>query len=172
MRFRHCPDCGALLSARNLGDEVNVPWCDSCSKPWFEIFPACIIALVHDGRGRVLLLHQDYISTRYANLVSGYITPGESAEECARREIREETGLNVDCLELVGTYWFAKKEMLMIGFFAKVSGTDVTLSKEVNSAEWVDAADAPGLVHPEGSVSHTLAELFIRDSSGSRAGDC
>lgn len=162
MKFRYCPDCGALLSPRDLGDDKNIPWCDNCGKPWFPMFPTCVISLVHNSRDEVLLLHQNYISAKYANLVSGYMQPGETAEEAAVREIREETGLEVVSLRQAGTYWFAKKEMLMIGFTALVSDdSEVVLSGEVDSAEWAEAAEAVRKVHPEGSVSHTLCALHF-----------
>lgn len=162
MNFRYCPDCGALLSPRDLGDDKNIPWCDNCDKPWFPMFPTCVISLVHNSRGEVLLLHQNYISAKYANLVSGYMQPGETAEEAAVREIREETGLEVVSLHQAGTYWFAKKEMLMLGFTALVSdNSEVALSGEVDSAEWAEAAEAVRKVHPEGSVSHTLCALHL-----------
>ena len=163
MRFIFCPDCGARLTQRDLGDDPDIPWCERCSKPWFPVFPTCIIALVHDGRGNVLLLHQDYISTTYANLVSGYMQPGETAELTAIREIKEETGLTVNDLHLTGTYWFGKKQILMIGFIAQVQSPEgLSLSQEVDSAGWHRAQEAVGLVHPEGSVSHTLCSLFLR----------
>lgn len=162
MNFRYCPDCGALLSSRDLGDDRNIPWCDNCGKPWFPMFPTCVISLVHNSRGEVLLLHQNYISARYANLVSGYMQPGETAEEAAVREIREETGLEVVSLRQAGTYWFAKKEMLMIGFTALVADEpEVKLSCEVDSAEWCKAPEAIAKVHPEGSVSYTLCALYL-----------
>lgn len=161
MRYRFCPECGKPLSHRDLGDELGVPWCDACLRPWFDTFSTCIIALVHDPQGRVLLLRQNYISLQYANLVSGYMKPGESAEECARREIKEETGLDVTSLQFAGTYWFARKDMLMIGFEAEVAEAPLALSVEVDSAAWHTAGEAVALVHPEGSVSHTLAARYL-----------
>ena len=76
MRFRHCPDCGQILGSRVLGDEGAVPWCEKCGRPWFPMFSCCVICLVHSADGQVLLLNQNYISTQYMNLVSGYVTPG------------------------------------------------------------------------------------------------
>ncbi|MDE6248654.1 MAG: NUDIX domain-containing protein [Paramuribaculum sp.] len=161
MKFTYCPDCGTLLESRILGDEGAVPWCSRCNKPWFPMFSTCIIALVHDRQGRVLLLRQNYIHPVYRNLVSGYMTPGETAEETARREIKEETGLEVTDLKLIGTWWFARKDMLMIGFFAEVDGnTPLSLSSEVDGASWHTPAEALTLVHPEGSVSHALVKSF------------
>ncbi len=162
MHFKFCPDCGRELSGRELGDEGLVPWCDSCDKPWFDVFPSAIIALVYNERGEVLLLRQSYISTQFCNLVSGYITPGESAEECAVREIFEETGLVVNRLELKLTSWFDRKEMMMIGFFARVDNGELKLSGEVDSASWHHKDEILSLVSTRpGSASRLLCERFI-----------
>ncbi len=163
MKFTYCPDCGSLLGERELGDEGAVAWCDCCNKPWFEVFPTATISLVYNDRDEVLLLRQAYISTEFCNLVSGYIQPGEDAETTARREILEETGLEIDRLELKLTRWFPKKEMLMIGFFAHaVEGQTLRLSTEVDSAEWVPADRILSMLHPTPtSTSRALAEAFI-----------
>lgn len=162
MKFSYCPDCGSKLSCRQLGDEVGVPWCDACGRPWFDMFPCCVITLVTNGAGRVLLLHQNYIHPVYRNLVSGYITPGENAEAAAVREIKEETGLDVSEVRIAGTWWFAKKQMLMVGFTAVADDTaPLKLSSEVDSASWHPASEALLLVHPAGSVSRALVDSYI-----------
>ena len=162
MRFKHCPDCGKLLSSRVLGDEGEVPWCEGCGKPWFDMFPVAVIALVHNEKGEVLLLRQDYISTEFHNLVSGYVTPGEDAETCAVREIMEETGQEVEQLELVLTNWFARKEMMMVGFFARVNSRPLSLSVEVDSAAWHTPDEILQLVSSRpGSTSRILCEKYL-----------
>lgn len=166
MKFSYCPDCGSPLSSRNLGDEVGVPWCDKCAKPWFPIFPVATISLVYNDGGEVLLLRQSYISTEFCNLVSGYMQPGESAEECARREILEETGIAVDRLEIMMTHWFAKKEMMMIGFIAhaddRTGKEGLRLSSEVDDAFWCPAGEILGYLSTRpGATSRILAERFL-----------
>lgn len=162
MKFTYCPDCGSLLTHRDLGDEVGVPWCDRCDKPWFPVFPVAVIALVYNDAGEVLLLRQNYISSEFCNLVSGYILPGEDAESCAVREIYEETGLKADRLELVRTHWFEHKEMMMVGFFAHVADGRLRLSSEVDSAFWCDPREILNYlsIRP-GSTSRKLAEDFL-----------
>lgn len=136
----------------------------TCEKPWFPVFPVAIIALVYNDQGEVLLLRQNYISTEFHNLVSGYVVPGESAEQCARREIFEETGIETDNIELKFTDWFARKEMMMIGFFAHASSRDLKLSVEVDSAEWCPAnAILTKLSNRPGATSRRLAEAFLSD---------
>lgn len=151
-----------LLGARELGDEGMVPWCDHCDKPWFPVFPVAVIALVYNEKREVLLLRQNYISSEFCNLVSGYITPGEDAESCAIREIFEETGQHVEELKLVTTSWFARKEMLMIGFFARVNELPLNLSTEVDSAAWHQPEEILSLVSDRpGSTARILCKRFL-----------
>ena len=162
MKFTYCPDCGAKLSMRQLGDEGAVAWCEDCTKPWFEVFPTAAIALVYNEKGQVLLLQQNYISTEFCNLVSGYIKSGEDAEATIVREIFEETGQQVAELKLMLTHWFPKKEMLMIGFFARVAQTDLILSEEVDDAHWHSPDEIMELLSPSPqSAARRLAKLYI-----------
>ena len=166
MRFTYCPDCGQRLTPRVLGDEGAVPFCDTCRRPWFDMFPSAAIVLVVGPDGKVALLNQDYISTVYKNLVSGYIKPGESAEETAVREVEEEIGLHLDRIELQFTRWFEKAGVMMVGFIGYTDETDMTLSVEVNGAGWFAPEEALGLVHPKetGSVSGILVDLYLQKS--------
>lgn len=161
MRFKFCPDCGELLTIKQLGDEGGVPFCEKCGKPWFEMFSSAVIVLVVNEYGEAALLQQNYMSEKYRVLVSGYIKPGETAEETARREVHEEIGIELTDNRLVGTYWFAKKDMMMIGFIARAKKAEFTLSGEVDSAEWAPVEKAINMVHPKGSVSYALLEEYL-----------
>ncbi|MDE5990561.1 MAG: NUDIX domain-containing protein [Clostridia bacterium] len=161
MRFTYCPNCGKKLIKKEIGDEGEIPYCETCNRPLFDMFSSCIIVLVTDGKDKVVLLRQNYISCDYYNLVSGYIKPKETAEECAIREVEEEIGLKIAKLEFVGTQWFDKKDMLMIAFIATADNKEIKLSKEVDEAFWEDAKVALDKVHPEGSVSYRLVSEFL-----------
>lgn len=162
MEFQYCPHCGSKAVPREIGDEGLVPWCETCKRPLFPMFSTCIIALAVDEAGNVALLRQGYISARYHVLVSGYMKPGESAEECAAREIYEELGLSVSRLAITGTYWFEKKDMLMIGFAARVHRRDFQLSDEVDQAVWVPPQEALSLLHPAPAISYLVTEHYLR----------
>lgn len=162
MCFKFCPNCGEKLSLKKMGDDGDTPFCEKCGKPWFEMFSSAVIVLVVNEHGEAALLRQSYISDKYRNLVSGYMKPGETAEETARREVAEEIGIEMTDLRLVGTYWFAKKDMLMIGFIGKAKKAELTLSKEVDSAEWVAVDEAIERVHPKGSVSYALLDKYLK----------
>ena len=92
------------------------------------------------------------------------MTPGETAEDCARREIHEETGLTVKRLDTVRSYWFARKGLLMLGFIAEVEREPLHLSQEVDDAQWYPAEEALMQVHQTpGSTSNALCRYFIEN---------
>lgn len=161
MRFTYCPHCGEKLIDKQIGDEGYVPYCNSCKKPLFDMFSTCVIVLVTDGEGKVVLLRQNYISTQYFNLVSGYIKPKETAEETAYREVEEEIGLKLTSLQFTFTRWFDKKDMLMIGFIGQTDERELKLSGEVDGAIWAETEQAINMVHPKGSVSYELIERYL-----------
>ena len=160
MRYTHCPDCGQRLSARPIGDEGLVPWCESCRRPWFDTFSTCIITTVMNEKGEVLLQRETRRPDREV-LVAGYIKPGESAEDAARREIREETGLTAPTLRYMGSWPHMEGNMLMLGFAAKAEGDPNPDSTEILSDRWATMEDAVQSLR-EGSIAQQVV-MAIRD---------
>ncbi len=158
MHYKFCPKCGTKLIDKAAGDEGNVPFCTTCSCYWFDSFNSCSIVMVVNEQDEIALLTQKYLSDKYKSFVSGYITPGETAEETAIREVREEIGIEIERLEYAGTYWFETKGLLMHGFIGYASKGAFKLSKEVDNAEWVPSAEIEKLIFPEspGNSMHPL----------------
>jgi len=99
MHYIYCPTCGRKLKDKMAGDEGKVPFCNQCNHYWFDAFSSCSIILVANQYNEIALLRQIYMSDKFTSFVSGYITPGETAEETAIREVKEELGLNIEKLE-------------------------------------------------------------------------
>lgn len=161
MRYTFCPDCGQRLTSRPIGDEGLVPWCDGCGRPWFDAFSTCIIAAVMNTKGNILLQRETRRPDREV-LVAGYMKPGESAEDAARREIAEETGLTVTALRYVASYPHMDGNMLMLGFAATTEGDAHAASSEVVSSRWCTPDEAVASLR-EGSIAQQVVQAIRRN---------
>ena len=162
MHFTFCPHCGAKLGSVPFGDDGRVPWCKACHKPFFDIFPVVAITMVVNEAEEVALLKPKYMSEQYYNFVSGYVQPGEEDELCAAREVQEEIGVQARDVHFVCSHWESEQQMLLLGFVARATKGDFTLSEEINAAKWVPAAEALNLVYPEGNITHTLLAKYLQ----------
>lgn len=163
MRFTYCPHCGDKLIKKEIGDEGLVPFCEKCSIPLWDMFTTCIITAVVNEQNEVALIKQTYMTTQTYVCVAGHMKIGESAEESVIREVKEELGLDVEELEFIKTYPYEKKEMLMLGFKAKVNKADFVLSeKEVDTAKWFPYEEALANIR-EGSIAWQLVKAVIEE---------
>ncbi len=163
MHFKYCPHCGTKAIMKEIGDEGEIPYCVSCKIPLWDMFSTCIICAVVNEQREVALLRQDYVSTTSYVCVAGVMKLGESAEETARREVKEEIGLDVEELQFIKTYPYDKKEMLMIGFKASVKKAEFKLSGEVDSVKWFSFEEALSQLR-EGSIAWQLVKTVIEES--------
>ncbi len=83
-------------------DSVTLPGGRSALREVVEHAPVVVIVPL-DGQGNVLLVRQYRLPARRSllELPAGGIDPGESVEEAAQRELREETGQRAERLELL-----------------------------------------------------------------------
>ena len=162
MRFTYCPHCGEKLVKKEIGDEGRIPFCEKCAIPLWDMFTTCIITAVVNDENEVALIKQSYMTTETYVCVAGHMKIGESAEETVIREVKEEIGLDVEELRFIQTYPYEKKEMLMLGFMAKVKKTDFVLSGEVATAKWFPFAEALENIR-EGSIAWQLVKTVIEE---------
>src|SRR5437016_4506535 len=59
-------------------------------------FTVGVVGLIRDEEGRVLLLRHTYWLKKPWGLPGGGLHPGETLEECLRREVLEETGMKIE----------------------------------------------------------------------------
>lgn len=160
MKFLHCPICGEKLVPKNIGDEGLVPFCVSCDRPMFNIPYTCTLNLVVNELGEVALIRQNYVSQSHYVLVAGYIKSGESAEETSVREVQEEIGVTPNSVRYVKSYYYAKHDMLMLGFAAFADKCELSISGEVDEAGWYPMDQALTMIK-EGSIAMQLLKDYM-----------
>ncbi|MCI7008808.1 MAG: NAD(+) diphosphatase [Parabacteroides sp.] len=122
---RYCPVCGTPT-------EQTTPICKRCPQCGNELYPPiapAIIVLIRKGE-EVLLVHARNFRGNFHGLVAGFIEVGETLEECVRREVREETGLEIKELRYFASQPWPYPSGLMIGFTAQYAGGSLKLQAE------------------------------------------
>ena len=100
---KHCFECGTALIEKELEEEGIVPYCPKCQQYRFPMYNVAVSMIVVDEETVKSLLIQQYGKPSYI-LVAGYVNRGEAEEHAVVREVREETGLEVEHLRFNRTY--------------------------------------------------------------------
>ncbi len=133
MKFKFCPFC----KGKFLEKGPNLLECESCGFK-FYINPKPTTAVVlENSEGKILLVKRN--SEPYKgmwDLPGGFIEPQETAEESARREIKEELGIEVGTFKIIGTFWSyytyqnVEYPILGIGLVGKIKKPNFKINKE------------------------------------------
>ncbi|MDE6594689.1 MAG: NUDIX domain-containing protein [Oscillospiraceae bacterium] len=160
MNFKYCPECGEKLYPKICGDEGEIPYCGKCKRPFFPFSYPCVICLcVTEDNSEIALIKQSYVSEHYVN-VAGYINQGETPETTAVREVMEEIGLETVSCKYLRSYYYAKRDNLMLGYVCKVKKGELKLSIEVDSADWFPLKNAAQFLR-QGSVAQNLLNDYL-----------
>ncbi|MGI9028117.1 MAG: NUDIX hydrolase [Candidatus Saccharimonadales bacterium] len=144
-RFIYCPECAGKLAPEEHG------W-PTCPEGHFTKYPtpvAATLALVRNDDQYLVIRRSHAPRKGYWDLPGGFVEPGESALDTLIREIREETGLEVEEAKLLGTYPSVYGETgsrtLATGYVFDSIGREVALSEENDKYMWCGLNDMPEL---------------------------
>lgn len=172
---RHCGYCGAPLALVDGGHRAT---CASCGRLHFPRTDAAIIVIVeHDGA--CLLGRQAAWRARQYSTLAGFVEPGEALADAVRREVREETGVEVVDCDFHSSQPWPFPASLMLGFTATAAGRDIHLADgELEDARWFSVRDiADGLqdgslrLSTPLSISYRLIEHWLRTRHGVELGE-
>jgi NAD+ diphosphatase len=132
---KFCGRCGAPSRAESGG---NSRLCigEGCGTRIFPRVDPAIIVLVSNGRQCLLGRQDNWPEGRYST-IAGFVEPGESLEDAVRREVLEETNIEVHEVRYHSSQPWPFPSSLMLGFTAQASTSDIKLNDgELEDARW------------------------------------
>jgi NAD+ diphosphatase len=166
-RHRFCANCGAPTEQADGGHERHCPACDAHHFPRTD--PVVIVRVV-DGERLLLGRQERWPEGRYS-VLAGFVEPGETLEEAVRREVREESSVEVGEVGYVASQPWPFPSSLMIGFEAVARGGEPRPGDgELADVRWfrrdevAEAANGHGalLLPPRYSISRRLIDGWLR----------
>lgn len=102
-----------------------------------------VAGLVTNDRGEILLVNSPWRGWEYPG---GLIEPGETFQEALHREIREESGVEVEITGFVGICKNVKMNIVNIDFTCRYIGGELRTSEESTEVIWATPERAMELI--------------------------
>jgi NAD+ diphosphatase len=151
---RFCGRCGTPTRDRTDERSKECPACGLVAYP--RVSPA-MMALVTRGR-EILLARAHRFAPGMYSALAGFVEAGETIEDCVRREVREEVGVEVGELTYFASQSWAFPHSLMIAYTAEYAGGEIRCDDaEIAEARWFPA-DALPYLPPSVSIARRLIE--------------
>ncbi len=161
---RFCGRCGNPMA---LKPDERCLLCLACGNISFpRISPAVIVAVEKDGK--LLLARSQRFHSKMYSVLAGFVEPGESLEDCVKREIKEEVGIDVDNIRYFKSQPWPFPDSLMVGFTARYAGGELSVdSREIDDAGWF-SPDAFPMLPGKISIARALIDHFSKVEKQSR----
>ena len=158
---RYCGRCGNGTEQRQQERAKSCPACGAVFYP--RLSPAVIVAVYRDET--ILLANNKKRRPGWYSVLAGFVDPGESFEDCVKREIREEVGIEVKNITYFGSQPWPFPDSLMVGFTAEYAGGDIIVDDvEISHAAWFGFDSLP----PDRPITATIAGRLIEHVASGR----
>ena len=152
--------CGRCATPTQLAPGERARRCPACAAVFYPRISPAVIVLVERG-DEVLLARNVGFTGKWFSLLAGFVEPGESFEETAQREVREEVGIELGGLRYFGSQPWPFGRSLMVGFTAQYAGGELRPDgQEIAEANWYPAHALPPLP-PRLSIARALLDDFV-----------
>lgn len=164
-----CAKCGGKSDMTMAGWQRN---CRDCDAPHFPRTDPVVIMLITHGNNLLLGRSPGWPEGMYSTL-AGFVEPGETMEAAVRREVLEESGINVGAVTYLASQPWAFPSSLMIGCHGEALNSEITIDPvEIEDAFWISREDLMTVMagdHPkikaarQGSIAHFLMTNWLAD---------
>src|SRR5947209_10144208 len=142
-RHRFCAQCGSPTRVVAAGWVRRCPECKASHYPRSD--PVTIMLAVRGERA--LLGRNRRRPGNRCSCLAGFMEPGETLEECVRREVREESGVRVGGVKYLACQPWPFPSTLMMGCLCEALTEEITVDpEELAEARWFSRDEIRAMV--------------------------
>ncbi len=163
--YKFCPRCGARLELREIkAGEPERLVCEECSFI-FYLGPKLVAAVIFELGGGIVLT-QRAIDPGYGKWTfpGGFVDRGETAEAAAKREAREEAGVEVEVGKIIGLYSYEDQVPVIAVFSGRVTAGKPAPLDETMAVKVFPYDDLPWSEMAFPSTEDALKDYLLRKS--------
>lgn len=172
-RRHFCSNCGHPTEVVQAGWRRD---CTHCGAQHFPRTDPVVIMLAVSG-DRCLLGRQSRFAQGMWSCLAGFVEPGETIEEAARRETLEEAGIRCGKVRYFASQPWPFPSSLMIGCHAEAISREIVVDHdELEDASWFSREEAAAMLmrtHPEGlgtpppvAIAHHIIRAWVERGDG------
>ena len=165
---RYCGRCGTPTRDKDGERAKECPACGHVAYP--RNSPAMMVLVT---RGPELLLARAHrFQGGMCSALAGFVEPGETIEDCIRREVREEVGIEVKSIAYFASQSWPFPHSLMIAYTAEWAGGEVVPGdEEIADARWFTPDALPPLPSSV-SIARRLIDATVARLQGESGRRC
>ena len=153
---QYCGKCGKPTTRKT--DQLAMS-CSACDLLFYPRIAPAIMVLVLRGN-EVLLARSPHFTPGIFSALAGFVEAGETLEQCAIREVREEVGIAITNLRYFRSQSWPFPNSLMVAFTADyVSGSLAPDTTEIETANWFLRSALPPLPDPMSIARQLIDEV-------------
>lgn len=138
--MKYCPICRSELLTRGINEHDRLVCSDEDCEFIHWDNPTPVVAVIVEHEGAIVLANNFAWPEHIFSVITGFLEKGESAEQGAIREVKEELDLDSTHGELINIYPFARMNQIIMGYHVRAEGT-VKLNEELRSFKHVNIGD-------------------------------
>jgi len=161
-QIKFCPLCGSPIEKTLSPDH---PTCPNDNFVWYQDPKVAAGTLVTKSEKLLLVKRKFPPHVNRWSYPSGFVDAGEKVEDAAKREVFEETNINVEIDKLLGVYSNTNNDTIFIAYSGSAINENIVIGSESIDVSWFEINHLPSLafVHDQ-KILQRWKDLYYKNS--------
>ena len=157
MKYSFCPKCGDKLKIVNHDNKPRLQ-CPACLFIFYQNAKPTASVLIENDKGEILLTRRAIEPLKgYWDTAGGFCEEDEHPEDAARREIKEELGVEVELTGLIGIfmdrYGDSGDWTINLHYSGRIKGVEIKPADDIDGYEWFSIDRLPKVAFASGQFA-------------------